>query len=149
MLTAIFSLPVRVYIEDTDAHGIVYHANHLRYMERARTEWLRSLGYNRADIEAMGMMLVVKKAEIDYCAPARLDDSLVSIVQSFTLQHASVTLNQAIYLLQHAEKKHISDHKFIKLCAAKVQIAFVDSVRFRPRPFAHIRNHLQKKYPMC
>ena len=148
MHAPIFNLPVQVYIEDTDTNGIVYHANYLRYMERARTEWLRSLGYNRADITAMGIMLVVKKIEIDYLAPARLDDSLLSVVHSFTLQKVSIRLHQAIYLLHHTKEKHINDKKMTKLCDAQVQIAFIDCIHFKPCSFEDMRSLLKTKYLM-
>ena len=147
MPTPIFSLPVRVYIEDTDTNGIVYHANYLRYIERARTEWLRTLGYNRARIQAMGIMLVVRKLHINYLAPARLDDSLVSTVRSFRLQPASIGLCQEIYCLHHDDEKHINSRNLIKLCDAYVQIACIDGVRLKPRRFAKIGECLNAKYP--
>jgi acyl-CoA thioester hydrolase len=75
-----FAWPVRVYYEDTDVGGVVYYANYLKYMERARTEWLRSLGF---DMSAMAREhfchFVAQRAEVDYLAPARLDDELVTV----------------------------------------------------------------------
>lgn len=78
-MTALFShqIPIRVYYEDTDAGGVVYYANHLRFAERGRTEWLRARGLNNSELRAQcGILIVVKAAEIDYKKPARLDDSL-------------------------------------------------------------------------
>ena len=72
-----FVWPVRVYYEDTDAGGIVYYANYLRFMERARTEWLRSLGCEQSDLaDRHGVVFVVRSAAIDYLKPARFNDIL-------------------------------------------------------------------------
>lgn len=76
-----FCLPVRVYYEDTDAAGVVYYANYLRFIERARTDWLRTLGVNQGVLmESHGIAFAVRSLEADYLKPARLDDEL--IVQS-------------------------------------------------------------------
>ncbi|ODS22592.1 tol-pal system-associated acyl-CoA thioesterase [Candidatus Endobugula sertula] len=72
-----FQLPIRVYIEDTDAGGIVYYVNYLKFMERSRTELLRSLGYGKAAILEDGLLLVVHSLDTHYLAPAMLDDELV------------------------------------------------------------------------
>ncbi|RTZ81412.1 MAG: hypothetical protein DSZ01_00850, partial [Gammaproteobacteria bacterium] len=70
-----YRFPVRVYYEDTDAAGIVYYANYFRFMERARTEWLRELGYEQDDLRARhGLVFVVCRAEADYLDPARFND---------------------------------------------------------------------------
>jgi acyl-CoA thioester hydrolase len=72
-----FSWAVRVYYEDTDAAGVVYYANYLRFMERARTEWLRSLGYDQSELAARhGIVFMVRSAAIDYRTPARFNDTL-------------------------------------------------------------------------
>ncbi len=71
-----YQFPVRVYYEDTDAGGIVYYANYLRFMERARTEWLRSLGVGQESLRQQGIMFVVTEARTRYRRPARLDDEL-------------------------------------------------------------------------
>lgn len=71
-----YSLPIRVYIEDTDAGGIVYYVNYLKFMERARTELLRSLGYAKTAIFSDQLMFVVHSTQINYLSPARLDESL-------------------------------------------------------------------------
>lgn len=75
-MTAEFSIAVRVYIEDTDAGGIVYHANYLRFLERARTELLRSLGFDKPAMPDSGVMFVVHAVDLAYHRPARLDDDL-------------------------------------------------------------------------
>jgi acyl-CoA thioester hydrolase len=73
----IFFLPVRVYFQDTDAGGVVYHASYLNFMERARTEWLRSYGYSNAELmKEFGSVFVVRSIKLDYLKPALLDDLL-------------------------------------------------------------------------
>lgn len=94
-----FSMPVRVYYEDTDAGGIVYYANWLRYFERARTDWLRALGaeHTRLAGEA-GVVFVVREIAVDYRQPARLDDLLEIEVRLIEARRASWTLWQCARL---------------------------------------------------
>lgn len=90
-----FSMPVRVYYEDTDAGGIVYHANWLRYFERARTDWLRGLGAVHTELDARhGLLFVVRDLAIDYVRPARLDDELIVDVRVLEARRASMQLAQ-------------------------------------------------------
>ena len=92
-----FIWPVRVYYEDTDAAGVVYYANYLRFMERARTEWLRALGFGQEQLrEQSGVIFAVRRAELDYLKPARLDDELVVECRIARLSGASFTFSQAI-----------------------------------------------------
>jgi acyl-CoA thioester hydrolase len=87
---------VRVYYEDTDAGGVVYHANYLRFAERARTEALRDLGVPHAEMsEKFGLMFMVRRVKLDYLAPARLDDSLVVVTRALAVRGASVELRQS------------------------------------------------------
>ncbi|PIV92248.1 MAG: tol-pal system-associated acyl-CoA thioesterase, partial [Gallionellales bacterium CG17_big_fil_post_rev_8_21_14_2_50_54_146] len=73
----IFSWPVRVYFQDTDAGGVVYHASYVNFFERARTEWLRTFGYSNAGLmKAFGIVFVVRSMKLDYLRPALLDDML-------------------------------------------------------------------------
>ncbi len=89
--------PFRVYYEDTDAGGVVYHANYLRYAERGRTEALRDAGIPHAAlVEQFGMMFLVRRAEIDYVRPAMLDDPLVVETETVEVGGATVTLRQAV-----------------------------------------------------
>ncbi|MBN8898151.1 MAG: YbgC/FadM family acyl-CoA thioesterase [Rhodospirillales bacterium] len=89
---------IRVYYEDTDAGGVVYHANYLRYAERARTEALRAVGIPHAEmVERFGVMFMVRRAELDYLRPARLDDSLVVETEVLALGGATASLRQAVY----------------------------------------------------
>lgn len=88
---------LRVYFEDTDAGGVVYHASYLRFAERARTEWLRELGLpHRQLIDESGLIFVVKRLAIEYHRPARLDESLVVETRVAGIGGASVELRQAI-----------------------------------------------------
>ncbi len=90
-----FEMRVRVYYEDTDAGGIVYYANYLRYFERARSDWLRALGAVHTEIDgAEGIVFVVKDLAIDYLAPARLDDELLVDVRVLDARRASLQLAQ-------------------------------------------------------
>ncbi len=88
--------PVRVYYEDTDAGGVVYHANYLRFGERARTEALRALGVPHMEMTSChGLMFMVRRVKLDYLAPARLDDSLAVLTEQRGLRAASVELRQS------------------------------------------------------
>jgi acyl-CoA thioester hydrolase len=87
----------RVYYEDTDAGGVVYHANYLRYAERARTEALRQAGIPHAElVERFNLMFMVHRAEIDYVRPGRLDDTLVVETETMDVSGASVLLRQTV-----------------------------------------------------
>jgi acyl-CoA thioester hydrolase len=93
----IFSLPVRVYFQDTDAGGVVYHANYLNFMERARTEWLRAHGYSNAGLmKEFGMVFVVRSMKLDYLKPALLDDLLDVTAQIKDIGRSRLTLTQSI-----------------------------------------------------
>ncbi len=117
-----FSFRVRVYWEDTDAGGVVFYANYLRFFERARTEWLRSLGFaQRQLVDEHGTMFVVTDAGIAYRAPARLDDELdISVVVERT-SPATITL---------AQQARRGD---VLLAEGRVRIACVDAVTLAPR----------------
>lgn len=90
--------PIRIYYEDTDTGGIVYHASYLRFAERARTEWLRALGVNQQSLrDDSGIGFVVSKLSIDYLAPAKLDDELTVITDMTELGRASLKLRQDVW----------------------------------------------------
>src|ERR1044072_4423039 len=92
-----FSCPVRVYWEDTDAAGVVYYANYLRFMERARTEWLGSLRVDLAELErGHGVVFVVSRMEIDYLSPARLGDRLEATLTLIELGRARMVAMQDV-----------------------------------------------------
>jgi acyl-CoA thioester hydrolase len=119
-----FIWPVRIYYEDTDIAGIVYHANYLKFMERARTEWLRHLGLEQTQIrQQYQSIFVIRQVQIDYLKPARFNDELQITVQVKRLGRASMTLQQNIG----------RGHDI--LCTAVVKIACVHDVSLRPQPF--------------
>lgn len=92
----LFSWPVRIYYEDTDAGGIVYNANYLKFMERARTEWLRSLGVEQDNLLEQGVAFVVRRIELDMLKPARFNDALTVTVTVKKLKRASIVFEQEI-----------------------------------------------------
>lgn len=113
--------PIRVYYEDTDAGGVVFYARYLAFMERARTEWLRSLGFaNSALAQEAGVVFAVRRVEADYLAPARLDDQLEVTAEVTEVSRASLTFKQEVRRGTQA------------LCRASVKIVCLDSQRFRP-----------------
>lgn len=110
-----FEWPLRVYIEDTDAGGIVYYANYLRFLERARTEWLRTFGLSQEKFRQDDVLVVVREVQLRYRAPARLDDELLVTVSvekqrrtGFTMAHQiwrsdALTGQRTLILDGHAE----------------------------------------------
>ena len=93
----LFEWPIRVYYEDTDAGGVVFYANYLRFMERARTEWLRHLGFEQDKLmQDPGVMFAVRRTEMDYRSPARVNDELSVITRVDKLSGASITFAQQI-----------------------------------------------------
>ncbi len=127
-------LDIRVYYEDTDAGGIVYYANYLKFFERARTEWLRNLGVNQSDVAEQNQRLfVVKKVEIQYLKPARLDD-LISVRSRIT-QLGSATI--------HFEQGALRGEEL--LCQSTIQIVCVDANTLRPSKLdSDLRTLLEK-----
>lgn len=121
MSAAEFSIKLRVYIEDTDAGGIVYYVNHLKFMERARTEFMRSLGFGKDYIFNHDLMFVVRDVAIRYRAPALLDDELEAAATLAEVGGATLVLHQAI---RRGSKL---------LASAEVTIACVDRAGVRPR----------------
>jgi acyl-CoA thioester hydrolase len=99
MMTEPFAWPIRVYYEDTDAQGVVYYANYFRFMERARTEWLRSLGVDQlAMMEQERRIFVVTETKAEFVAPARFNDQVVVTAQLAGLTRATFDIEQNIYL---------------------------------------------------
>jgi len=119
-----FLWPVRVYYEDTDAGGVVYYANYLRFMERARTEWLRKLGFEQDELIAQhNVLFAVRRVQVDYRQPARFNDKLMVSVKVVETGKASLTFAQTI--------RRESDN--ILLCDGEVKIASLEASSFKPR----------------
>ena len=95
-MTAEFSLPIRVYIEDTDAGGIVYYVNYLKYLERARTELMRTFGLERAAVVDAGWNFVVSDVSLSYREPARLDDQLHATAVISAVGGATINFHQKV-----------------------------------------------------
>ncbi len=115
-----FRLPVRVYVEDTDAGGIVYYVNYLKYLERARTEWFRHRGFEKPALFRDNLMFVVHSLSINYHKPARLDDLL----------HACARVTAAGRTFFTMEQRVLRGDEL--LCAAEVKVACVSRDRLRP-----------------
>lgn len=119
-----FVWPVRAYWEDTDASGVVYHANYLRWFERARTEWLRARGYDQEAMRVtLGIAFTVASLEIRYLRPARLDDALEVQTEVVEIKRASLSFRQR--LLRPASGEWLSE--------ITVRAGCVDAATFRPR----------------
>lgn len=113
---------MRVYWEDTDAGGVVFYANYLKFFERARTEWLRQLGFSQELLRTQdGAMFVVSATTLSYLHPARLDDWLDVNVQVLELGRASMNIHQ---------QAHCSERL---LCEGQIRIGCVDATSFKPR----------------
>ncbi|MBY0454845.1 MAG: tol-pal system-associated acyl-CoA thioesterase [Burkholderiaceae bacterium] len=128
-MAAPFQFPIRIYWEDTDAGGIVFYANYLKFFERARTEWLRSLGLGQQQLrEQTGGMFVVTEARLRYLAPARLDDQLWVTAQLQQQGRVGLTLVQQALLVPPP----LSDQAPTLLSEGTVRIGWVDAASFRP-----------------
>ena len=93
----LFTLPIRVYFQDTDAGGVVYHASYVNFMERARTEWMRGFGFTNAGLmKELGVVFVVRSLKLDYLKPALLDDLITVSAQLKEIGRSRVTLLQTI-----------------------------------------------------
>jgi acyl-CoA thioester hydrolase len=119
---ATFVWPIRVYYEDTDSGGVVYYANYLKFMERARTEWLRARGFEQdALLRDRRLLFAVRRLTVDYHRPARFNDRLEVISQVARMGAASLTFAQRIQQADSAEA----------LCDARVKVACIDADRFQ------------------
>jgi tol-pal system-associated acyl-CoA thioesterase len=131
-VTAEFSLPIRVYIEDTDAGGIVYYVNYLKYLERSRTELMRTFGLERAAVSDAGWNFVVSDVSLSYKEPARLDDQLHATAVISAVGGATINFHQTVR------------RDDALLVAGDIQIACVDRGTGRPtRLDAALRQQLE------
>ena len=116
-----FSWPVRVYYEDTDSGGVVYYANYLKFLERARTEWLRARGFEQTALAAVHeVMFIVRSVALDYRKPARFNDELEVTVEILETGASRIALHQVVRRGKE------------ELVAAQVEIACVNTATFRP-----------------
>ena len=116
-----FSWPIQVYYEDTDAGGVVYYANYLKFLERARTEWLRYLGFEQDQlIKQFGIVFAVKRVELDYLSPARFNNKLRVTVSVKKLKRASIEFYQQVFKGDNL------------CCTGVVKISCLNLEKFRP-----------------
>lgn len=117
----VFLWPIRIYYEDTDFGGVVYYANYLKFMERARTEWLRAEGFEQDElIENENVIFAVRSVQADYLSPARFNEKLVVNTSVIKKGKASITVEQVV--------KREED----VLCKAIIKIACLDAKNFKP-----------------
>lgn len=118
-----FTWAVRVYYEDTDSGGVVYYANYLKFFERARTEFLRALGFEQDELKTQeGIIFVVKSVRAEYLKPARFNDLLTVTCSPNACKHASLEFFQQILRRQEI------------LCEGWIRIACLDAASLRPCP---------------
>ncbi|WP_415914691.1 tol-pal system-associated acyl-CoA thioesterase [Paraburkholderia sp. J41] len=129
-----FSWPVRVYYEDTDAGGIMFYANYLKFFERARTEWLRACGIDQRQLaEQTGVLFVVRSTALDYRAPARLDDVVTTVSRIEKIGRASVDFMQEAW------------RDGTLLAKGGIKVACVDGAAMRPAPIpGHVHEALKR-----
>ena len=121
-----FTYPVRVYYEDTDASRVVYHAAYVKYFERARTEWLRALGFSQHELhDELGVVFTVANMELDFLRPGRLDDELQVGVSVEQVRRASISFRQEL---------HRKGEGSTPLARATVRVGCVHYQTFRPCP---------------
>jgi tol-pal system-associated acyl-CoA thioesterase len=125
-----YRLPIRVYIEDTDAGGIVYYVNYLKYFERARTELIRSLGVDKTAVMEDGSVFVVTSAAIDYHAPARLDDQLEAVAEVVGSGAATIEFRQSVL------------RSGIELASGQVRVALTDGSSGKPKRMPKVLREL-------
>ncbi|MCU7932828.1 MAG: tol-pal system-associated acyl-CoA thioesterase [Candidatus Thiodiazotropha sp. (ex Codakia rugifera)] len=120
-----FVWPVRVYYEDTDSGGVVYYANYLKFMERARTEWLRTIGFEQDRLlKQDGIIFAVRQVEVGYHQPARFNDALEVSASLSQKGRASLSFYQEV----------VRSSDLQLLCKGKIKIACVDIKKMRPTP---------------
>jgi len=118
-----FSWPVRVYYEDTDAGNVVYYANYLKFMERARSEWLRSLGFEQDELrQQYAVLFAVRAVQIEYLQPARFNDALTVSVRLSEMGRASLAVTQSIRRVSEVDA----------LCTGIIRIVSVNAGTFKP-----------------
>lgn len=139
-----FFWPLRVYYEDTDSGGVVYYANYLKFMERARTELLRSIGYEQDQLQQeLGIIFAVHSASIQYKKPARFNDELNVVTTISSLAKASMTFKQSVNL----EVSHHAAAATGLLADAEIKIACLNAEKFSPQSIpASIIEKINKEF---
>jgi tol-pal system-associated acyl-CoA thioesterase len=122
--TNLFTWPVRVYWEDTDAGGIVYYANYLKFMERARTEWLRAIGIEQGPLQEQGSMFVIVDTQVEFKRPARYGDALT--VTARVREHTRATLSFTQDVLRGGVEGEL-------LVTGAIRVACLDAQSYRPK----------------
>lgn len=134
-----FHWPVRVYYEDTDSGGVVYHTNYLKYMERARTEWLRSFGIEQDDLLGrQGIIFAVHSIVLDFLRPGRFNELLYVSVHVAQRRRASLTFAQEIMRLSTGKAGQMqidnaSEENRTVVCSGHIRVACLDAASMRPR----------------
>jgi acyl-CoA thioester hydrolase len=137
-----FRWPVRVYYEDTDHGGVVYYANYLKFMERARTEWLRAKGLEQDTlINEQGVIFAVRSVQVDYLKPARFNQSLSVTAEVMETGKASMTFKQRVILTTTDASGGEDDGEV--LCRGQIKVACLDSRSLKPKAIpASIREEI-------
>ena len=129
-----FSWPVRVYYEDTDSGGVVYYANYLKFMERARTEFLRSIGYEQDQLQQeLGIIFAVHSANIQYKKPARFNDELNVVTSIASLGKVSIHFKQSVFLESSRHAGSTTGSTAALLADAEIKIACLNAKTFTPQ----------------
>ncbi|MES2771769.1 MAG: tol-pal system-associated acyl-CoA thioesterase [Pseudomonadota bacterium] len=124
-----FSITARIYYEDTDAGGVVYYANYLKFFERCRTEWLRTIGHGQADLlRDPGIVFVVRAVSLDYCKPARLDDLLSITLEVDKIGRSQISFRQSVRRSSQSKP----EEPWETLVIGHIQIVCVDLASFKP-----------------
>jgi len=141
-----FSWPVRVYYEDTDSGGVVYYANYLKFMERARNELLRSIGYEQDQLQQeLGIIFAVHSANIQYKKPARFNNELNVLTSVTSLGKASIHFKQSIYLEpSHDVAVATGSAPTVLLAEAEIKIACLNATQIHTAEYPCINNRKNK-----
>lgn len=149
-----FEFPIRIYYEDTDAGGVVFYANYLKFFERARTEWLRAHGVIQQNLtERTGLIFVVRHTAVDYLAPARLDDRLTIVSRVDKLGHVSIEFSQEAVRAYdpNRDKPEIPSDQAEPgelLARGRIKVGCVERTTLLPRKIpASIRKIFQRQDP--
>ena len=135
-----FSIPVRIYYEDTDAGGVVYYANYLKFLERCRSEWLRAIGHQQAELlREPGIAFVVRSIQVDFLKPARLDDQLLVDLEVEKISRAQIFFRQTI---RRADESLAGGSG--ELLSATVRLVCVNAAQMKPTSIpAFLRSQLE------